>query len=326
MQRNDLNNKADICVSIILPVFNREKTIESAILSVLEQTYTKFELIVVDDGSSDNSVSLAQQMASQDDRIKVITHPKNSGRPSVARNTGVQHARYDWLAFLDSDDEWTKNKLELQLAFVAELPEVNAVFADCHVKKYAHKQYMLSFFASTGISKALDEIELNHSEHGRTFNAAALEGLLCKTGFIMTQGVLVKRALFIKAGMFNPELTYSEDTDLWLKLASMATYGQSYGQLFSYIQREDSISVNIQSRYYADRLSVLKNHIALQTSKQNTRLLKRRLAATAMDINFRTGGATKCLQDWDTLKILLSDPIAARNALKVSIKNYLKSF
>ena len=80
MRRNDLNNKADICVSIILPVFNREKTIESAILSVLEQTYTKFELIVVDDGSSDNSVSLAQQMASQDDRIKVITHPKNSGR------------------------------------------------------------------------------------------------------------------------------------------------------------------------------------------------------------------------------------------------------
>src|SRR5215467_11570142 len=100
-------------VSIIMPAYNAEKYIADSIRSVLAQTYTDWELIVVVDGSTDNTASLVQQFVTRDSRIKYFF--QENGRLGKARNTGIKNASGSLIAFLDSDDLWLETKLELQL-------------------------------------------------------------------------------------------------------------------------------------------------------------------------------------------------------------------
>lgn len=104
-------------VSVIMPVYNCEKFLKHTIRSVREQTYENWELIIIDDASVDNSLSEAEHYATEDNRIKVFRMPENSG-VSACRNFGLSHASGDYVAFLDSDDLWSKYKLERQLAFM----------------------------------------------------------------------------------------------------------------------------------------------------------------------------------------------------------------
>jgi len=106
-------------VSVIIPTFNAEKFVAKTIQSVLGQTHTNWELLLVDDVSIDNTVSILQSFAKQDARIKVFQLPKNSG-PGVARNFAIQQAQGNYIAFLDADDLWKPEKLEKQLKFMEE--------------------------------------------------------------------------------------------------------------------------------------------------------------------------------------------------------------
>ncbi|MGC8603005.1 MAG: glycosyltransferase family 2 protein, partial [Desulfomonilaceae bacterium] len=101
-------------VSVIIPTYNRAHLIERAVNSVLEQTYDKLEIIVVDDGSTDNTGNVLSQLQDGDSRVRYIRHETNKGSQS-ARNTGIRNARGDYVAFLDSDDEWLPYKLEKQI-------------------------------------------------------------------------------------------------------------------------------------------------------------------------------------------------------------------
>lgn len=104
-------------VSIVTPVFNAESFIEQTIRSVLAQTYTDWELLLIDDCSTDSSEKIIKQFVQKDKRIKYCRLQENSGA-AVARNTAISLAQGEYLAFLDSDDLWVKNKLERQLSFM----------------------------------------------------------------------------------------------------------------------------------------------------------------------------------------------------------------
>ncbi len=106
-------------VSIILPVYNAEKTLEESVFSVLDQTWTNWELIFVDDKSGDNSRELIQKFASKDDRIRSIFLEANLGAAG-ARNAGVAVAQGRFIAFIDSDDLWMKHKLTRQISLMEE--------------------------------------------------------------------------------------------------------------------------------------------------------------------------------------------------------------
>lgn len=101
-------------VSIIMPAYNAEKTLHQAVTSVLEQTYGDFELLIIDDCSTDTTRSLAQEFCARDCRIRLLCNEANSGA-SKTRHHGVSQARGQWLAFLDSDDAWAADKLEKQI-------------------------------------------------------------------------------------------------------------------------------------------------------------------------------------------------------------------
>lgn len=102
-------------VSIIMPAFNVEKYISESIESVINQTYKNWELIIIDDGSSDKTYEIIKEFELRDNRIKPIFRKNNSGRPSIAKNEAYEKIKGEFIAFLDSDDLWLENKLEIQV-------------------------------------------------------------------------------------------------------------------------------------------------------------------------------------------------------------------
>src|SRR2546427_10997567 len=116
-------------VSVVIPVYNGEQFLADAIQSVLDQTYQNFEVIVVDDGSTDGSAAVAKRFG---EAIRYV-HKANGG-VSKARNTGIAAARGTYLAFLDQDDLWLPDKLAAQVAYLDSHPEIGAVYCQCEVK------------------------------------------------------------------------------------------------------------------------------------------------------------------------------------------------
>lgn len=111
---------AGVVVSVVMPAFNAARTIENAIGSVLSQTFSDFELLVIDDCSTDNTSQVVSEIAREDCRVRLIVNEINSGSPAVPRNVGVENSLGRYVAFLDSDDSWAPNKLEVQTRLMEE--------------------------------------------------------------------------------------------------------------------------------------------------------------------------------------------------------------
>ena len=107
-------------VSVVIPTYNRSEPIQCAIQSVLDQTYSDLEVVVVDDRSNDNTVQIVEEYAQKDPRIRLLVHSERKGA-QAARNTGIRAASGEWIAFLDSDDTWFPDSLELRLRLAREM-------------------------------------------------------------------------------------------------------------------------------------------------------------------------------------------------------------
>ena len=137
MSNNDynVNNKhnkgtyKDGLVSVVMPMHNSDKFLREAIESVLAQSYTNWELLVVDDASTDNSIDIVEEYVKQDKRIHLLSNTNHMKMPSAPRNIGVQAANGQYIAFLDSDDFWFPAKLEQQLRLFND-PETAIVFSN----------------------------------------------------------------------------------------------------------------------------------------------------------------------------------------------------
>lgn len=119
----------EVTVSIITPCYNAEEYIEKAIMSVLNQTFTAWEMLIVNDCSTDNSEKVIKDYCAKDSRIKYFKTKHRSGSPSLPRNIGIENARGKYIAFLDADDIWLPDKLESQIKFM-EQNNVNFVYSD----------------------------------------------------------------------------------------------------------------------------------------------------------------------------------------------------
>lgn len=129
-------------ISIIMPAYNAEKTIRESIQSIIAQTFIDWELIVIDDGSSDDTADILSELADSDSRIHFLQNEKNSGA-SYTRNRAVALAKGEWIAFLDSDDLWKPEKLEKQLALCDKYPDMvicytASSFIDDNGKPYSY--------------------------------------------------------------------------------------------------------------------------------------------------------------------------------------------
>ncbi len=187
-------------VSIIIPVFNRKKLLERAIQSVLKQSFKDFELFIVDDGSDDGTQNLS---ILNDRKITFIRLEKNSG-VSKARNIGVKKSSGEWIAFLDSDDEWFAQKLEKQIGWCRENPE----FEIMQTKEIWIRN-----------GKQVNPPMTHQKFQGDLF-AASLQRCM-----ITPSSVLLKRSLFETTGGFNETFPVCEDYDLWLRITCQKQIG-----------------------------------------------------------------------------------------------------
>ena len=123
-----------LAVTVIIPAFNAAKTLLEAVSSVLAQSITELECLVIDDGSKDDTLSIAESLASSDSRVRVLCHPNHENRGVAAsRNLGLDEAKGEFIAFLDADDAWLPHKLAAQLDVLARRPDIGCVFGDVYV-------------------------------------------------------------------------------------------------------------------------------------------------------------------------------------------------
>lgn len=186
-------------VSIIMPAYNAEKYIEQAIRSVQAQTYKEWELIVINDCSTDNTEQIVLKIASGDKRIRYLKNAVNSG-VSESRNVGIKKSRNDWIAFLDSDDCWTTDKLEKQLQL-----------CECH------PEGKLFFTGSGFISE-----EGQKSRYVLRVPEIVTFRRLLKQNVISCSSVLAEKELLLKYPMTGDFL--HEDFVVWLKILKENKY------------------------------------------------------------------------------------------------------
>ncbi len=142
--------------SVIMPIYNRDKFLESSIQSVLDQHFTEFELICINDGSTDNSEKIITEFSKKDDRVKILTLIENKGR-CIARNKGISNVKSNWICLLDSDDEFLPNHLSEIKKLIDENPK-NLAFATEQTINNKPKQYPNSKFRRNKYDIKLEDV------------------------------------------------------------------------------------------------------------------------------------------------------------------------
>lgn len=205
-------------ISVIIPTYNCFSYIKEAVDSVLNQTYQNIEIIIVDDGSTDNTMQLLTPYSSQ---IKYI-HQQNRG-PSAARNTGIRAAQGEWIAFLDADDIWLPNKLEKQILLAEEKNELDVIFTDFYYlcENGKNFKYRTGFEYHSSIKKLLTK---KVSSSGKIITGEIFSSIL-KDFFINFSTVLIRRRCFEATGELDESLLIAEDLQLWLRLSKQFKFG-----------------------------------------------------------------------------------------------------
>ncbi len=183
-------------VSVVVPAFNRGRTIRQALRSVLAQDPPPLEVVVVDDGSADDTRDVVRSCAARDARVLLVSHEERKGA-QAARNTGIRYAGGEWVAFLDSDDEWLPGSVSVRLAAAAR-DDADVVYSECLVVRRAGGVPVR--FGVPGMSGAVYE--------------ALLRGPAP-----MFQGLLVRRSALARIGPLDEAITSYQEWDTSIRLA-----------------------------------------------------------------------------------------------------------
>jgi glycosyltransferase involved in cell wall biosynthesis len=205
-------------VSVIVRTYNRAYIVAEAIQSALNQTYGDYEVLVVDDGSTDNTSEIVQGF--HDDKLRYVRHEKNRG-VGAACNTGIAEAKGELVAFLDSDDLWMPEKLKRQVDCMVRHPEVDAVFSDVEIiEDNTTIPSLIALMRS--FSKLLDK---DRKQQEYVFSARQLYLCLLEEVPIKPTVLLVKKEIFKKVGLFDLTALGCEDWEFLLRLAHTACFG-----------------------------------------------------------------------------------------------------
>jgi glycosyltransferase involved in cell wall biosynthesis len=249
-------------VTVIIPCYNRGKFIAETVESVLSQTYSNVELVVVDDGCTDNSREVLEPYA---DRIRILEHPGrvNCGQ-SAALNLGIRSSESDYVAFLDSDDLFAPDKIEKQVRFFEEHPQFGLVYANGHAID-ENGNVIFRFYGK------------NHKEESDP------NRVLLDCYFLLPNNALLRRDVLAKSGLFDESLRSAQDHDLAIRVAEVTKIAYLDECLFSYRRHPDSISYRNAKLRWSNGYKILKNARSRYRYRLST--LLGRLAV----LNFRLG-------------------------------------
>jgi glycosyltransferase involved in cell wall biosynthesis len=210
-------------VTVIIPTYNRHLLIEQAIYSVILQTYSNWELIIVDDGSTDDTVQSIKRI--NDKRIRILELP-HCGNIAQLRNTGVMNASGEWLAFLDSDDVWLPHKLEIQIQALS-----------IHNKLWSYGKFEM-------IDEHGETLPFKYG-HFRPYSGWIIKKLIINEASVAISSLVVQKAVFDKLGGFdtNPGLFCREDYEFILRL-SINAEALTIAELITRVREHSNRSTN----------------------------------------------------------------------------------
>jgi glycosyltransferase involved in cell wall biosynthesis len=214
--------------TVVMPAYNAARTVGSAIRSVLSQTRRDFELIVVDDGSADDTAARVRSLQA-DERVRLVRQP--NGGPGSARNAGIARARARYVSFLDSDDLWLPSYLEVMGNCLEREPDVAFAYTDAWVLDDRTRRIR----RTTAMSRARPPMP--PPDDPEEFLA-----LLLERNFI-ANSVTIRRAVLEEVGGYDPALQAAQDWELWLRIVARGHRAvRAPGLLFIWRDRADSVS------------------------------------------------------------------------------------
>lgn len=232
-----------IRVSIIIPAFDSGKYIRDAIDSALMQGYRDTEIIVVDDGSTDDTIDVVK---SYGDRVRLFTQ-QNEG-PGAARNKGVAEARGEYIAFLDSDDYWLPGKLTPQVRYLDQHPEIGLVFHGWwHLEADSPEEQAIRS-KLPDLARECDEDAMPSVHVDWLYNDLLFDTV------VWTTSVMMRRELFHQMGGFDPELRKGQDLDLWLKVSRQTAIAKLDANFAVYRARSASVTTTPRAINYHARI------------------------------------------------------------------------
>jgi glycosyltransferase involved in cell wall biosynthesis len=283
------------CVSVIIPVYNGAATIDRALKSVFDQTFTDYEIVICDDGSTDDTPLV---LAKYGDRLRVVRQP-NRGLPA-ARNAAVAASRGEFLALIDHDDEWLPQKLELVVAAMRSDLEAVLLYTDKIVVNEAGEEFRLS------------------EVRPETAHAPTMDEMLARIWPITPSTVVMRRDAFDRAGGFCEQLISAEDIHFWLLIREQGhfiylpkrlvrfTYGQLFPKVLNRDIGPDAIVDLIRARYGARAEGLVKNFIRHRV----------RMIANAGVVEMSRGnmeGARRCF-----IRVLRYDPLYLKSYTRIA--------
>lgn len=280
-------------ITIVVPNYNRRDYLRMALMSAIDQTAEHFEVLVVDDCSTDDSVSMVEQMRRDDSRIRILVHSRNKG-VSAARNTGIRGSASNYVTFLDSDDLFSRERVERLLSRLKAGNMRSVVYSD-----------------AISIDEKTQGITAEPSNSTFRPEGSIFNYLLMGAFRIVAGPIALPRKLFEDVGLYDETLRYAEDLDLALRLSSkfdflferVRTYGwRTHG-------RTSSGSISARERY-RDESRVLERHLLSSMNTLDSTMKKR-----AFD---RLFGCYIASHQWKRLlRVGLSDRQALNSALTI---------
>ena len=224
-------------ISVIMPVFNGEKFVEKSIKSVLSQTHEDFELIIVNDGSSDASAGVIKKFS--DSRIKYF-HKRNGGAAS-ARNLGMDQAKGEFLCFIDCDDTYKPEKLEIQLEEFSLNPDIDCVFCDCDV-----------------IDEDDNFLSVLKSQYYHPEKSNLLATLLYRQVIPVPPVIMPRRRLIEKGIRYNEKLTHAEDYLFIINLASEGKIKYIESSLYNHRRHKNNLTNSHGKQLQGEKATIIE--------------------------------------------------------------------
>lgn len=232
----------NILVSVVIPTHNREILLKRAINSVINQSYTNLEIIIVSDGSTDNTKSTVENYMNFDSRVKFIDYyPAKGG--NVARNIGIKNTTGEYTAFLDDDDEWDKDKIKKQLELINNDKAIGLVYTWANI-----------IFEKENVS-----YKSRSDKEGDLSKIILLENCIGTTSSVLVSSKILK-----EVGMFDENLPALQDFELWIRITQKTKVGVIKETLINYYNELKRKQISSSTQKYIDALLYInKKHANL---------------------------------------------------------------
>lgn len=278
---------ANVLVSIVVPSYNYAHFLPETIESALSQTHANIEIIIIDDGSTDNTREVAEQLLQQDARIQYV-HQVNQGL-SAARNTGIKHASGEFVVFLDADDLMHPQKIAAHLEHFASDEKIDISYGESR------------YFVSGDINTTYANIELTQQAWMPQVSGRAAEMLptLIVNNIMPVCSVMMRKAAIDKTGAFDTSLRSLEDWDYWLRAAAQDCYFSysSDSRLAAYIRVHGTSMSQNNLRMLQVQYLLRMQHIPLALQQLQDKKLAKKLLRNNLKKRLRTAVTVKPLMD-----------------------------